>query len=269
MGKSVFLPFVIIKLVFIYTERHMMKHLISALFLSCNLACLAAQEITIIPKPVEMHQGKGSFQLNPQTIITYQTTLRPQAEYLQEVIAASTGWDLKITEGKPVSGSIHLAQNTSSGQAEAYNLVVKPEYIHIEGTDAGGVFYGIQTLLQLFPSEIYSATRQKNVQWEAPAITISDAPSHPWRGMMLDVARYFYDKDFVKKYIDMMAMYKMNKLQFHLIDDSGWRMKKKKYPKLTEIGAWAGKESVGWILYTRRYQRNNCLCKSTECRDHS
>ena len=124
MGKSVFLPFVIIKLVFIYTERHMMKHLISALFLSCNLACLAAQEITIIPKPVEMHQGKGSFQLNPQTIITYQTTLRPQAEYLQEVIAASTGWDLKITEGKPVSGSIHLAQNTSSGQAEAYNLVV-------------------------------------------------------------------------------------------------------------------------------------------------
>lgn len=242
MGKSVFLPFVIIKLVFIYTERHMMKHLISALFLSCNLACLATQEITIIPKPVEMHQGKGSFQLNPQTIITYQTTLRPQAEYLQEVIAASTGWDLKITEGKPVSGSIHLAQNTSSGQAEAYNLVVKPECIHIKGTDAGGVFYGIQTLLQLFPSEIYSATRQKNVQWEAPAITISDAPSHPWRGMMLDVARYFYDKDFVKKYIDMMAMYKMNKLQFHLIDDSGWRLEIKKYPKLTEIGAWAGKD---------------------------
>lgn len=151
MGKSVFLPFVIIKLVFIYTERHMMKHLISALFLSCNLACLAAQEITIIPKPVEMHQGKGSFQLNPQTIITYQTTLRPQAEYLQEVIAASTGWDLKITEGKPVSGSIHLAQNTSSGQAEAYNLVVKPEYIHIEGTDAGGVFMEFRPYYNYFP----------------------------------------------------------------------------------------------------------------------
>lgn len=242
MEKSVFLPFVIIKSISFYTERHMMKHLFSALFLSCNLACLTAQEISIIPKPIEIHQEKGSFQLNPQTIITYQTDLRPQAEYLQEVIAGSTGWDLKISEGKPVSGGIHLAQNTSLGKAEAYELVVKPEYIHIEGSDAGGVFYGIQTMLQLFPSEIYSATRHKNVQWQAPAVTILDAPSHPWRGMMLDVARYFYDKDFVKKYIDMMAMYKMNKLQFHLIDDSGWRLEIKKYPRLTEIGAWAGKD---------------------------
>ena len=86
----------------------------------------------------------------------------------------------------------------------------------------------------------YSDKRQHGVEWIAPAVTIYDAPNRPWRGMMLDVARYFYDKEFVKKYIDMMAMYKLNKLQFHLIDDSGWRLEIKKYPRLTEVGAWAG-----------------------------
>lgn len=111
------------------------------------------------------------------------------------------------------------------------------------GTDKGGVFYGIQTLLQLFPAEIYSSQRQKGVDWTAPAVSVFDAPERPWRGMMLDVARYFFDKEFVKKYIDMMAMYKLNKLQFHLIDDSGWRLEIKKYPRLTEIGAWAGPDT--------------------------
>lgn len=108
------------------------------------------------------------------------------------------------------------------------------------GRDAGGIFYGIQTLLQLFPPQVYSDKRQHGVEWIVPAVTIYDAPNRPWRGMMLDVARYFYDKEFVKKYIDMMAMYKLNKLQFHLIDDSGWRLEIKKYPRLTEVGAWAG-----------------------------
>ena len=107
--------------------------------------------------------------------------------------------------------------------------------------DNAGVFYGIQTFLQLLPSEVYSDKRQRNIDWKAPSVSINDAPERPWRGMMLDVARYFYDKEFVKKYIDMMAMYKLNKLQFHMIDDSGWRLEIKKYPRLTEVGAWAGK----------------------------
>lgn len=219
-----------------------MKRILSTLLLSCSLTCFATQEITIIPKPIQLTQEQGTFILRPQTLITYETGLRPQASYLQEVLGGSTGWDLKLVEGNAQEGSIHLAFDPSKKQAESYGLEVGPEGVRISGADTGGVFYGIQTLLQLFPAEVYSVVRQKNMDWEIPAVTIFDAPSHPWRGMMLDVARYFQDKDFVKKYIDMMAMYKMNKLQFHLIDDSGWRLEIKKYPLLTEIGAWAGKD---------------------------
>lgn len=219
-----------------------MKHLFFILLLSCCIGCWAAQEITIIPKPLRLTVEQGKFLLRPQTVISYEKELYPQAAYLQEVIAGSTGWDLKLQEGTAEGSAIHLETADKIRRAEGYELTVQPSGVRITGADAGGVFYGIQTLLQLFPSEIYSPFRQKNIVWEAPSVSVYDAPSHPWRGMMLDVARYFFDKDFVKKYIDMMAMYKMNKFQFHLIDDSGWRLEIKKYPKLTEVGAWAGKD---------------------------
>ena len=219
-----------------------MKQLLSTLLLSCSLTCIGAQEINIIPKPIQITQAEGKFVLTPQTLITYDKELELQASYLQEIFGGSTGWDLQMEEGNAQTGAIHLSLNPEMRQAEGYELEVTPSGVQISGADPGGVFYGIQTLLQLFPAEVYNVIRQKNIAWEVPAIKISDAPSHPWRGMMLDVARYFFDKDFVKKYIDMMAMYKMNKLQFHLIDDSGWRLEIKKYPKLTEIGAWAGKD---------------------------
>ena len=219
-----------------------MKHLFFILLLSCCIGCWAAQEITIIPKPLRLTVEQGKFLLRPQTVISYEKELYPQAAYLQEVIAGSTGWDLKLQEGTAEGSAIHLETADKIRCAEGYELTVQPSGVRITGADAGGVFYGIQTLLQLFPSEIYSPLRQKNIVWEARSVSVYDAPSHPWRGMMLDVARYFFDKDFVKKYIDMMAMYKMNKFQFHLIDDSGWRLEIKKYPKLTEVGAWAGKD---------------------------
>lgn len=219
-----------------------MKHLFFILLLSCCIGCWAAQEITIIPKPLRLTVEQGKFLLRPQTVISYEKELYLQAAYLQEVIGGSTGWDLKLQEGTAEGSAIHLETADKIRCAEGYELTVQPSGVRITGADAGGVFYGIQTLLQLFPSEIYSPLRQKNIVWEAPSVSVYDAPSHPWRGMMLDVARYFFDKDFVKKYIDMMAMYKMNKFQFHLIDDSGWRLEIKKYPKLTEVGAWAGKD---------------------------
>lgn len=222
-----------------------MKRILTTLFLSCCLGGYAAQGtgIDIIPKPIQLTQETGAFTLTPQTVISYAPGLQPQAAYLQEVLSASTGWDLKLEEGEKYNGnSIRLSLETEGIMPEGYEMSVGNTGVVIQGADAGGVFYGIQTLLQLFPSEVYSPVRQKGIEWKAPAVEVKDAPSHPWRGMMLDVARYFYDKDFVKKYIDMMAMYKMNKLQFHLIDDSGWRLEIKKYPKLTEVGAWAGKD---------------------------
>lgn len=218
-----------------------MKHILSAIILSCSLTSVAAQDnINIIPKPIEINQTAGTFKLTKQTVISCDQTLNSQAQYLQDILGSSTGWDLPIIGKSSKSGSIRLAISSAVRQKEGYRLTVTPQSVLIEAADEGGAFYGIQTLLQLFPAEVYSPYRQKNMDWTAPAVTISDAPSQPWRGMMLDVARYFYDKDFVKKYIDMMAMYKLNKLQFHLIDDSGWRLEIKKYPKLTEVGAWAG-----------------------------
>lgn len=199
-----------------------------------------AREISLIPQPISVEETSGVFELSPKTTIGYDAALQDQAEFLQQVLSQSTGWDLALKANARKASVQLLLKPGEVGKAEGYLLTVTPKKITIVGEDKGGIFYGIQTLLQLFPAEIYSDRRQHNVEWTAPAVTIYDAPNRPWRGMMLDVARYFYDKEFVKKYIDMMAMYKLNKLQLHLIDDSGWRLEIKKYPRLTEVGAWAG-----------------------------
>lgn len=204
-----------------------------------NPLAYGANEISIIPKPISIEQNSGSYLLTDKTVIYYDSSLEKYAEYLADALSKPTGWDFKLKEGKGKKG-IQLTLSSEINKAEGYKLTVTSQNVSLSGADPAGVFYAIQSLLQLFPAEIYSSERQKGVVWEVPAISIFDAPERPWRGMMLDVARYFYDKEFVKKYIDRMAMYKLNKLQFHLIDDSGWRLEIKKYPRLTEVGAWAG-----------------------------
>lgn len=224
-------------------EHHFLRKALACCLFAGMLSTLSAEQVSIIPQPIHLEQNAGSFKLTPQTVISYDKGLKEQAEYLQEILSQSTGWDFQLVEGVRKKG-ISLTLNPERvKRQEGYRLDVTSNGATLCGNDKGGLFYGIQTLLQLFPSEIYSSTRQRNIDWEAPAVSVFDAPERPWRGMMLDVARYFYDKEFVKKYIDMMAMYKLNKLQFHLIDDSGWRLEIKKYPRLTEIGAWAGPDS--------------------------
>lgn len=231
-------------------KQHLRKSCMIMALLACSLSVISAKSVSaikgidIIPQPVHMVQNTGHFVLTPNSVIAYEGDLKAQAEYLKEVLDQSTGWDLKLINGVQNKSGINLSVNKAKVEhEEGYTLDVNDRQVEICGADKGGLFYGIQTLLQLFPPQIYSDKRQRNVEWSAPAVSISDAPERPWRGMMLDVARYFYDKEFVKKYIDMMAMYKLNKLQFHLIDDSGWRLEIKKYPRLTEIGAWAGSGS--------------------------
>ncbi len=218
----------------------MKKILFIAVALLCITFTMNAQGINIIPKPVKMVEKQGEFTLTPSTTIVYRGDLQEQAAYLQDVIKKSTGLRLDITEGKAKKNTIYLTLDTPDKVAESYKLDVNSKGVTIVGADKGGLFYGIQTLLQLFPAQIYSNVVEEGVKWSAPAVSIEDKPEYEWRGMMLDVARYFYDKEFVKKYIDMMAMYKMNILHLHLIDDSGWRLQIDKYPLLTEIGAWAG-----------------------------
>lgn len=217
--------------------KFLLLHL--GLFSSLLLAAQEVKPVCIIPQPVQLEQTEGVYVLPEKVTISYDASLKAQAEYLQEVLAQSTGRVAVMKEGKK-KGDIVLLVDAQAQKAEGYALSVTPKNVKIVAADPSGAFYGIQSLLQLFPAEIYSEKWQRNTEWKAPCVEIVDAPERPWRGMMLDVARYFYDKEFVKKYIDMMAMYKMNKLQFHLIDDSGWRLEIKKYPRLTEVGAWAG-----------------------------
>ncbi len=216
--------------------------LAAALFVGSQPAA-TAQSVDLIPRPVSVQTADGQFRLTAKSVIGCDAASRGQADYLQDLLSRSTGWDLAVKEGAR-RADIRLAVDSALvTRPEGYRLEVTPKGVLITGADASGVFYGVQSLLQLFPPQVYSRERQRGVEWTARSLTIEDAPDHPWRGMMLDVARYFFDKDFVKKYIDMMAMYKLNKLQFHLVDDSGWRLEIKKYPRLTEVGAWAGPDS--------------------------
>ena len=206
------------------------------------LACgrLGAQGVDIVPRPLHVETAADSFRLRSDMAITCDAPLAPQARYLQETLAGPTGWDLELRPGARRADIRLTLADSASLPAEGYRLTVERRRVSIEAADAAGAFYGVQSLLQLFPPEVYDRVRRRDVSWAAPCVRISDAPNRPWRGMMLDVARYFFDKEFVKKYIDMMAMYKLNRLQLHMIDDSGWRLEIKKYPRLTQVGAWAG-----------------------------
>ena len=214
-----------------------------SLLLAVSAGVGAQQPVSIVPKPLHLEQTEEQFVLKSGMTIACEEGLKEQAEYLSQMLRQATGWEIKV---RPDSrkGNIVLALDTVANKhSEGYSLSVDKKSIRISGADEAGVFYGLQTLLQLFPEDVYRNSLAGQIMWTVPGVQIVDYPERPWRGMMLDVARYFYDKEFVKKFIDMMAMYKLNKLQFHLIDDSGWRLEIKKYPRLTEVGAWAGPDS--------------------------
>ena len=214
-----------------------------SLLLAASAGAGAQHPVSIVPKPLHLEQTEEQFVLKSGMTIACEEGLKEQAEYLSQMLRQATGWEIRI---RPDSrkGNIVLALDTVANKhSEGYSLEVDKKSIRISGADEAGVFYGLQTLLQLLPEEVYRNRLADQMKWTVPGVQIVDYPERPWRGMMLDVARYFYDKEFVKKFIDMMAMYKLNKLQFHLIDDSGWRLEIKKYPRLTEVGAWAGPDS--------------------------
>jgi hexosaminidase len=214
--------------------------LISILIVVGGVLSLKAQDI--IPKP-KMYKANGEvFQITSDMQILYSDELKAMAGFLGESLSPATGWDFELKESissneKFIALSIDKAQVK---EAEGYSLSATRKSVVIVGADAAGVFNGIQTLLQMLPVEIYNKQRQKTVDWKMQGAEISDSPQYPWRGMMLDVSRYFYNKEYVLHLIDMMSMYKMNVLHLHLIDDAGWRLEIKKYPKLTSVGAWRG-----------------------------
>lgn len=221
--------------------------LLCAVLSFCLLESIRAQAIEIVPQPQQLTPHKGpDYQLTTTSRITYQTVLaKGPAEWLAAALRPATGFPLQLSEApQPTAESIHfnLAKaDTSSNKAESYSLTVQANQILISATDSAGFFYAAQTLRQLLPTAAFSSVPSSSTQWAIPQLSIYDYPSYSWRGMMLDVSRYFFNKEYVLRYLDMMALHKMNVLHWHLIDDAGWRIEIKKYPKLTEVGGFRGK----------------------------
>ncbi len=203
---------------------------------------IAQADISILPQPADMEVGSGRFQLNAQTIL-----IAPDesAKYLNATLAPATGFALKTASTAPDKNYIKLQLVPDSGLApEAYNLEVTDQSVNITAADTAGLFYGIQTLRQLLPSEIFASTQQ-NTTWMVPAVSIKDTPRFAWRGQHLDVGRHYMPVDFIKRYLDLMALHKLNTFHWHLTEDQGWRIEIKKYPKLTEISAWRKESLIG------------------------
>lgn len=191
--------------------------------------------LAIIPQPVHISELPGAFELTPKTVITVTQETKGIGEMLAARLKSGTGHAPSIqifAEGK----AIRLKIDPSLGRLgeEGYRLEVGPQEVTIQAQKPAGVFYGVQTLLQLFPASIFGKA-SGNVS--APACVIEDYPRFRWRGAHLDVGRHFMPIDGVKKYIDLLAMHKMNTFHWHLTDDQGWRIEIKKYPKLTEVGS--------------------------------
>lgn len=169
--------------------------------------------------------------------------LRNEAEYLSQLLTIASGKKVSYAPGGTRLGSvIHLGIDESIEGEEGYTLKVTNKEIIISGKTSKGVFYGIQTLRQLLPA---NSEKQSVAELTIPAVEIHDNPNYQYRGMHLDVARHFFPADFIKKYIDLLAMHKMNTFHWHLTEDQGWRIEIKKYPKLTEIGAYRNGTIVG------------------------
>ncbi|MDW5326575.1 beta-N-acetylhexosaminidase [Plantactinospora sp. KLBMP9567] len=213
-----------------------------------------------LPRPAHTVEGSGSFELGPATTLGAESSCAGVARLLRETLSRSTGLPLPAPSpgdgarsgGGAVAGggSIALAVDPALA-AEGYHLRVRPDGVTITGGAPAGVFYGTQTLLQLLPPGVHRRARVSADPWRVPAVEISDAPRFGWRGCMLDVARHFMPVAGVLRLVDLLAAHKLNVLHLHLTDDQGWRVQIRRYPRLTEVGAWRPESMVG----SRQHER--------------
>lgn len=212
--------------------------------------------LEVVPKPAHIKTLPGSYTISGQTIISVNEndTERQRLAFLfRDQVKAAGGPELKVMlrkTGEEVSGGIVFGQRSAklTHSHEGYLLKITKEGIHLSASSGAGTFYGIQTIFQLMPpgpSTAAPAATSSGIT--LPCLEIKDFPRYAYRGMHLDVSRHFFPKEFIKKYIDLIAMYKMNVFHWHMTDDNGWRLEIKKYPRLTEISAWrADHEDKPW-----------------------
>lgn len=218
-----------------------------ALFLFVH-AVVSAQTIDIIPRPKSVMQPRiaASFVLSPATAILLEgSNMENSVAFLNDYLQHNYLFTLNVVKETKSDNVIRLNFERLDGeQAGAYNLTVNNKGVYIAGDNEDGVFYGIQTLIQLLPVPDARLKMRPNTL-KIPHVSISDEPRFAYRGMHLDVSRHFFSVSFVKKYIDYLALHKMNYFHWHLTDDQGWRIEIKKYPKLTEVGGWRDGTIIG------------------------
>jgi hexosaminidase len=202
-------------------------------------ACAA--EPALIPMPEKMIVREGAFALRPETLILVDNSSKATGTFLAERLRTATGFPFRTqSPGKSTGGAIRLTTNGSDPSLglEGYELIVAPNSVLIRAPAKAGLFYGAETFLQLLPPEVFAAKPASGVKWDAPCAEIKDRPRFQWRGLMLDVSRRFFTKRDIEQILDALALYKINTFHWHLVDDEGWRLEIKKYPRLTQKGAW-------------------------------
>ncbi|MDD7885080.1 family 20 glycosylhydrolase [Flavivirga sp. 57AJ16] len=216
-------------------------------FMSCRQKEYYNKEVSIIPKVQKIEIKESFYSLTSNTVFGVQNKEQYKiAKYLADKINQSKGWNTTVAIDSLNKSDIQFTTDNQI-QKEGYQINISEKRIQIKASTNAGFFYGMQSLRQLLPPEIESVNAFKGSDIKLPQLEILDAPRFAWRGMMLDVSRHFYTTEEVKDLIDLMSCLKLNTFHWHLVDDQGWRIEIKKYPKLTKVGAWrVDKETLHW-----------------------
>lgn len=205
------------------------------------------KDIRIIPKPTQTFIKTGVFEFTKDTKFVVNSDFQKEAaNTLASKFAIAAGWKPESVAKAPTSNFVQFKVDPNL-KNEAYILDVNPNSIVISAKGNAGFMYALESIRQLLPEAIESQYAITSAKWQIPSVTINDEPRFKWRGLMLDLSRHFFDKNYILATIDRLAMHKMNVLHLHLVDDQGWRIEIKKYPKLTEVGAWrVDQENLSW-----------------------
>ena len=227
--------------IFRRTTRIILCTTLILLHTSCILQKNDPIKPAILPIPVSQNISEGSFMLNNDTQLVFENDFKQVAAFLKGYIENGSTIKLKTTES---AHKISFVKDENISNSEGYELTVSTNGITIAANSPTGAFYGVQSLRQLLPVQFENGTYE-NTEVAVQNVEIKDAPQFKYRGMHLDVGRHFFSVDFIKKYIDMMSMLKMNTFHWHLTEDQGWRIEIKKYPKLNEIAAYRKETLIG------------------------
>jgi hexosaminidase len=210
----------------------------------------------IFPKPVSQTLREGVFTITESTHVIAQDDALKAASLLCDFINPATGYHLTPKSDYQVTGAIllNIIPALSRLGSEGYLLSIKPQQVRVDAFQPAGLLHAVQTIRQLLPAEIYSLQSVAGKDWVLPCMEVEDFPRFSWRGGMLDSCRHFMPLSFIYRFLDLLAMQKMNSFHWHLTDDQGWRLEIKKYPRLTEVGSWREQTMVGH--YQREIEKN-------------